>query len=71
MRELARFQRRLNHCQSVAFNFERASVALLCRLRQNHHQDVTVPVSPTLGSEWRDPARYRLVHRPHEGAQHA
>lgn len=57
MTELARFTRRLNHTQAPTFNFERASLALLGRLKQHH------PAKPlSLQSEWRDPPALRIYN---------
>ena len=43
MTELTRFQRRLIKFQSPAFNFERASVALLTRLMQSRRPVIQAP----------------------------
>ena len=55
MIELKRFQLPVATCQSNAFDFERASLALLS-MHQTHR--VTVRSLP-VHSEWRDPVPYR------------
>ncbi len=74
MTELTRFQRRLIRFQSPAFNFERASVALLSSLKQHRFlvtkasNSDSVTVSP--GSEWRDPPVFRIDAVARTGARH-
>ena len=55
MIELKRFQLTLATSQSNAFDFERASVALLS---MHQHHRVTVRSLP-VRSEWRDPLPFR------------
>lgn len=74
MTELTRFQRRLIPFQSPAFDFERASVALLSRLKQ-HRQVATPSFSVTfdvasVGSEWRDPPGFRMDAANRPGGHH-
>jgi hypothetical protein len=66
MSELTRFQIRQIRFQSPTFNFERASVALLSRLKQ-HRRFVTVP---PLGSEWRDPPGFRMDDAARQEVRH-
>lgn len=55
MIELKRFQLPVATCQSNAFDFERASLALLYI---HQHRRVTVRSLP-VHSEWRDPVPFR------------
>ena len=55
MIELKRFQLPVATCQSNAFDFERASLALLS---MHQHRRVTVQSLP-VHSEWRDPLPLR------------
>jgi hypothetical protein len=67
MTELTQFQLRLIKSQSNAFNFERASVALLARHKCQHHShEVHVP----LRSEWRDPTVCRPTLIGSQGEPH-
>ena len=66
MTELTRFQRRLIKFQSPAFNFERASVALLSNLKQHRR---LAPI-PSMNSEWRDPPAFRMDGAAGQGAHH-
>ena len=66
MTELTRFQRRLIKFQSPAFNFERASIALLATFKRRHHLATTV----SLDSEWRDPPRFRIDTTARQGGHH-
>ena len=66
MTELTRFQLRLIQCQSPAFNFERASIALLASFKRRHHLALTV----SMDSEWRDPAGWRIDATSRQGGHH-
>ncbi len=66
MTELTRFQRRLIKFQSAAFNFERASVALLSSFKEHRH---LVPI-PSMNSEWCDPPAFRMDGATRQGAHH-
>lgn len=64
MTELTRFARRLIKFQSPAFNFERASVALLASFKQHGH----LGIIPSMQSEWRDPPAFRIDVTTRRGA---
>jgi hypothetical protein len=66
MTELTRFQRRLIKFQSPAFNFERASVALLSSFKLHRR---LAPI-PSMNSEWRDPPAFRIDGAALQGAHH-
>ena len=66
MTELTRFQRRLIKFQSPAFNFERASLALLTSFKRRPQIAFTV----SMDSEWRDPPRFRIDSTARQGGHH-
>lgn len=66
MTKLARFARRLIKFQSPAFNFERASVALLASFKQHRRLAIT----PSMESEWRDPPAFRIDVTTRRGTHH-
>jgi len=66
MTELKRFQRRLIKFQSPAFNFERASVALLSSFKQYRR----LAIIPSTNSEWRDPTAFRIGATTRRGIHH-
>jgi len=74
MTELTRFQRRLIRFQSPAFNFERASVALLSQLKQQRKVATLAfgvnSVGAPMGSEWRDPPGFRMDAANRPGGHH-
>jgi hypothetical protein len=66
MIELKRFQPPSAKCLSSAFDFERASLALLAA--RQHRGTPTASLS--LASEWRDPATFRRHNLSQSGGQH-
>jgi hypothetical protein len=66
MIELKRFQLSLATNQSNAFDFERASLALLS---MHQHRRVTVQSLP-VPSEWRDPVPFRCDKLPDMSSPH-
>ena len=66
MTELTRFARRLIKFQSPAFNFERASVALLASFKQHRR----LAIISSMESEWRDPPAYRVGVTARPGTHH-
>ncbi len=70
MTELTRFQRRLIRFQSPAFNFERASVALLSSLKQHRCLVTKASNVDSRGGEWRDPLAFRFDAAARTGVRH-
>jgi hypothetical protein len=66
MIELKRFQPPPAKCLSSAFDFERASLALLAA-RQHRGTNTR---SLSMASEWRDPATFRWDNHPQSGGRH-
>jgi hypothetical protein len=66
MIELVRFQRRLIQFQAPAFNFERASVALLSSFKKQHH----LATGPAMDGESRNPLTFRMADIASQGACH-
>jgi hypothetical protein len=67
MTELTQFQLRLIKRQSTAFDFERASLALLARHQRHHH---SYAIHVPLRSEWRDPMVCRSTLIGSQGEPH-
>ncbi len=63
MIKLKRFQLPVAKCRTTAFDFERASLALLAR----HQHRRAIALSLPMTREWRDPVTHRVATVVHQG----